>query len=116
METVSIPIQLSNYEKLSPFDFLLVAKHILNAHIFSILPNLNLQSFLIKHAYNLPPLGIGAAVLNNSSKISVFALFNGIAYHTPSLSLLFVSNSLFKNKPGIFLTFFYFTVKFLLLK
>lgn len=101
METLSIPIQLPDFGKLPSVDFPFIAGTIPNSHIISVPSVLELQSFLIKHAYDSPPLGIGAAVyLNNSSKSSVYALFNGIAFHTSPLSLLFVSNSLFKNKPG----------------
>jgi len=65
-------------------------------------PLVDLQSTLLKHAYDAPPLGIGAAVYQNKTTMNYTAimLFNGAAIHTSSLSLSLLSNAILKDSAG----------------
>uniref|UniRef100_A0A915E7R5 ABC transporter domain-containing protein n=1 Tax=Ditylenchus dipsaci TaxID=166011 RepID=A0A915E7R5_9BILA len=54
-----------------------------------------LHAALLKNAYASPPLGIGAAVFDYNQ--SVYALFNGGAFHSPPSTLLLISNAVLQK-------------------
>ena len=48
-------------------------------------------------AHMRPPLGIGAILTPNNT---IYALFNGAAYHSPPSAVLLITNAMINKKPG----------------
>jgi len=109
MEPISIPLLLQESAKITAdFPSLIAQMTKDNNRLLSIPENLDVQTALLKKSYISPPLGIGAAVYHNkSSKDSVFALFNGAAYHSPPSTLLMISNAVLNKGPGNLLIGYY---------
>ena len=92
---MTIPIALQDNKLRADFPY--IVNKMPQAQQISISPYANLTRFLIQHALDVPPLGIGISVLKNDT---VLALFNGAGYHAPPLVLNLISNAIVKEEPG----------------
>lgn len=93
LEPVTIPIQFT-YPGQFIADFPYIAGKLTDSVVLNIPSQSDLRETLIAHSYDSPALGIGAFVAPNGS---VFAYFNGAAYHGPALVLNFVANSILQE-------------------
>lgn len=64
--------------------------------------SVDLQTTLLKHAYDAPPLGFGAAIYQNKTTMNYTALmlFNGASVHSSPIALSLLSNSILKEGAG----------------
>lgn len=90
-----VPICLEDSKIRADFPF--IVDKMPQASILSVSPQENLTNYLIKHALDVPPLGIGVRVMKNDT---ILALFNGAGYHAPTLVLNLISNAIVKEYPG----------------
>jgi ATP-binding cassette subfamily A (ABC1) protein 3 len=93
-EPMTIPLQF-NQEHPIVADLPYIAGKLPGCVPLTISEHDNFTKMVMKHSYDSPAMGIGAYVAPNGS---IFALFNGAAFHGPPLVMSFLTNSILQEK------------------
>ncbi|KAI6175118.1 ABC transporter ced-7 [Aphelenchoides fujianensis] len=96
LESVSIPLMIT-HSATAKVGLPFVAGQLKEMNVMPVSPHENLTEFLMDVATKVsPPLGVGAWLMENNT---VFALFNGVARHSPPAAVLLLTNAMINKRP-----------------